>query len=127
MAGTRITTVAAHRYVYARECDGKRRQYGTRWTKLRAFVLERDNHTCVYCQEDRASNPAIILEVDHIDPFALGGEEYAPVNCITSCRRCNRERQYHEKPKEVRDFLLATAARRNRAAGIRDDVLKPRG
>ena len=49
-------------------------------------VLKRDKFTCQYCGR---SAPDVILEIDHIQPVAEGGDN-AIINLITSCRDCNR-------------------------------------
>lgn len=54
--------------------------------KLRFEVFKRDKFTCQYCGK---SAPDVILEVDHINPVAEGGDNDI-MNLITSCRDCNR-------------------------------------
>ena len=49
-------------------------------------VLKRDKFTCQYCGR---SAPDVILEIDHIQPVAEGGDN-SIINLITSCRDCNR-------------------------------------
>lgn len=53
--------------------------------KLRFEVFKRDSFTCQYCGR---SAPDVILEVDHIQPVAEGGENDL-LNLITSCHDCN--------------------------------------
>jgi hypothetical protein len=52
---------------------------------VRFAVLKRDRFTCVYCGK---SPPAVAIEVDHVDPVALGGTDDVG-NLVTSCRDCN--------------------------------------
>lgn len=54
--------------------------------KIRFEVFKRDKFTCQYCGRIA---PDVILEVDHINPIAEGGENDL-LNLITSCRDCNR-------------------------------------
>ena len=54
--------------------------------KVRFEVFKRDNFTCQYCGR---SAPDVILEVDHINPIANGGDNDI-TNLITSCKDCNR-------------------------------------
>ena len=61
---------------------GKRKSLSS---KKRFAILERDNFTCQYCG---ATPPDAVLQVDHITPFALGGDNETD-NLITSCRTCN--------------------------------------
>lgn len=54
--------------------------------KLRFEVFKRDSFTCQYCGR---MAPDVILEVDHINPVANGGENEI-MNLITACFDCNR-------------------------------------
>lgn len=53
---------------------------------IRFEIFKRDSFKCQYCGR---SAPDIILEVDHINPIANGGDD-DPTNLITSCFDCNR-------------------------------------
>lgn len=53
--------------------------------KLRFEVFKRDSFTCQYCGQ---SSPEVILNVDHINPVAKGGNN-SITNLITSCFDCN--------------------------------------
>lgn len=54
--------------------------------KLRFEVFKRDAFTCQYCG---GHPPLIVLEVDHIDPVANGGNNEID-NLVTACFNCNR-------------------------------------
>jgi hypothetical protein len=55
-------------------------------TKKKRFeVFKRDEFTCQYCG---ATPPSAILQVDHIHPVKLGGDNHMD-NLITSCQQCN--------------------------------------
>lgn len=54
--------------------------------KIRFEVFKRDKFTCQYCGR---MSPDVILEVDHMNPVAQGGDNDI-LNLITSCRDCNR-------------------------------------
>lgn len=54
--------------------------------KLRFDVFKRDSFTCQYCGK---MSPDVVLEVDHIKPVAVGGDN-SILNLITSCFECNR-------------------------------------
>lgn len=54
--------------------------------KVRFDVFKRDGFACQYCGN---TPPAVILEVDHIDPVCEGGEDTRD-NLITACFDCNR-------------------------------------
>lgn len=72
--------------------------------KLRFEIFKRDNFTCQYCGK---SAPEVVLEVDHINPVANGGDNDI-LNLVTSCYDCNRgkgareltDNQMLEKQKE---------------------------
>lgn len=52
---------------------------------LRFEVFKRDKFTCQYCGEHA---PTVVLQVDHIQPVAQGGNNDI-LNLITSCFSCN--------------------------------------
>jgi hypothetical protein len=52
---------------------------------VRFEVFKRDSFTCQYCGRKA---PDVVLEVDHINPVANGGENDI-LNLVTSCRDCN--------------------------------------
>lgn len=54
--------------------------------KLRFDVFKRDGFTCQYCGK---TPPSVILEVDHILPVKLNGDDFID-NLITACFDCNR-------------------------------------
>ena len=53
--------------------------------KLRFDVFKRDSFTCQYCG---AKAPDVVLQVDHIEAVANGGDNHI-LNLITSCMDCN--------------------------------------
>lgn len=53
--------------------------------RTRFEVLRRDAHTCQYCGE---TAPNVVLQIDHIIPVALGGDD-KPSNLVTACKDCN--------------------------------------
>jgi HNH endonuclease len=55
---------------------------------LRYDILKRDNFKCRGCGSSPATNPLIILHVDHIIPLSKGGET-TPDNLQTLCSDCN--------------------------------------
>lgn len=60
----------------------KRKSTGKR---LRFEVFKRDSFTCQYCG---SKPPDVVLEIDHIDPVANGGDN-SELNLITACENCN--------------------------------------
>jgi len=53
--------------------------------RTRFEVLRRDEHTCQYCGEKA---PNVTLQIDHVVPVALGGDD-KPSNLVTACKDCN--------------------------------------
>ena len=53
--------------------------------RLRYEILRRDNHACRYCG---AAAPSVKLNVDHVIPTSLGGND-RPENLVTACADCN--------------------------------------
>lgn len=53
---------------------------------LRFEVFKRDAFTCQYCGQ---KPPDVVLQVDHINPVALGGDNDIS-NLVTSCEACNQ-------------------------------------
>jgi hypothetical protein len=56
--------------------------------RLRFLVLRRDNFRCRICGCSPALKPAIVLVVDHVSPWAEGGETEIE-NLQTLCEPCN--------------------------------------
>jgi hypothetical protein len=54
--------------------------------RTRFAVFKRDLFACQYCG---ATPPAVVLEVDHIEPVAEGGSDDEG-NLVTACFDCNR-------------------------------------
>jgi len=57
------------------------------WSKIRAIIFKRDDFTCQYCGQRGGD-----LECDHVHPLSKGGSNEAS-NLVTSCRKCNRQKQ----------------------------------
>jgi len=53
--------------------------------KIRFEVFKRDSFTCQYCGR---MAPDVVLEIDHINPVANGGDNDI-LNLLTSCKECN--------------------------------------
>lgn len=60
----------------------------TDWKRVREVVLTRDCNTCMEC--GKGPLPAGQLDVHHIIPVSLGGEEWALDNLETLCRDCHK-------------------------------------
>lgn len=56
--------------------------------RLRFRVMQRDNFKCCMCGASPATNPEIILHIDHIVPWSHGGETTED-NLQTLCSECN--------------------------------------
>lgn len=60
---------------------------GVNW-RLRFMVMRRDNFKCQNCGRSPATDPSIVLHVDHIKAWANGGETLLE-NLQTLCSKCN--------------------------------------
>ena len=56
--------------------------------RLRFRVLQRDNFKCCACGASPAKDASVELHVDHIMPWAKGGETVLE-NLQTLCSKCN--------------------------------------
>jgi len=56
--------------------------------RLRFTVMRRDNFKCKSCGRSPATDPSIILHVDHLKAWANGGETILE-NLQTLCSKCN--------------------------------------
>lgn len=57
--------------------------------RLRFLVMSRDNFKCCYCGASPAKDPTVVLHIDHIKPWAKGGETEIN-NLQTLCSICNQ-------------------------------------
>ena len=58
----------------------------------REAVFERDKYTCIWCGAKSGNGKAIVLNADHIKPFALFPElRFAIDNGRTLCENCHRK------------------------------------
>ena len=56
----------------------------------RTAVFERDNYTCIWCGARNGNGKSVILNADHIKPFALFPElRFAIDNGRTLCKPCH--------------------------------------
>lgn len=56
--------------------------------RMRFIVMQRDHFKCCACGASPAKDPSVILHVDHIVPWAKGGETSLQ-NLQTLCSKCN--------------------------------------
>ena len=56
--------------------------------RLRFKVMQRDNFKCCMCGASPATDPSVILHIDHIKPWSKGGETVIE-NLQTLCSKCN--------------------------------------
>lgn len=56
--------------------------------RLRFKVMARDNFKCCMCGRSPATDPSVVLHIDHIKPWAKGGETTMD-NLQTLCSKCN--------------------------------------
>lgn len=51
-------------------------------------IMQRDNFKCCMCGASPAKDPSVVLHIDHIVPWAKGGETTFE-NLQTLCSKCN--------------------------------------
>ena len=56
--------------------------------RIRFIVMQRDNFKCCACGASPAKDPSVELHIDHIIPWAKGGETVLQ-NLQTLCSKCN--------------------------------------
>ena len=58
----------------------------------RKAIFERDKYTCIWCRDKAGNGHKVVLNADHIKPFALYPElRFAIDNGRTLCRRCHKK------------------------------------
>ncbi len=84
-----LTNVAIERVSFDTSEMTEGKLYGNQYqngdlkdTKLRSFITNKNNNSCVYCGDDNN------LEVEHIIPKSKGGTN-STKNLTLSCRKCN--------------------------------------
>ncbi|MBF5091299.1 HNH endonuclease [Novosphingobium sp. NBM11] len=84
--------------------------------RLRFEIFKRDEFACQYCG---AHPPQVVLELDHVIPVSLGGEDDAD-NLVTSCFACNRGKSatpLDAVPKSLADKAADVAEREEQLKG----------
>lgn len=87
--------------------------------KIRFDVFKRDAFTCQYCG---GHPPAMVLEVDHIDPVANGGGNDID-NLITACFNCNRGKaatSLNVIPQSLSEKATQVSERESQVQGYHD-------
>jgi len=70
------------------ESSTKHRTSRTINWRIRFIVMKRDNFKCKKCGRSPATDPSIVLHIDHIKAWANGGETILE-NLETLCSKCN--------------------------------------
>ena len=89
-------------YCSKRHADWWQTQICRSWSAVRRDVLERDSYMCRMC----GGSEDDIMDIDHVLPKSLGGDEWNPDNLQVLCRRC------HEA-KTLQDNRLFLAHRKS--------------
>lgn len=86
LAGCSSEQIAAVVRAHEAEAEKRRLEDVRQWDETRAFVLARDNWTCVYCGSPGAN------QCDHVIPRSRGGRSVA-TNLVAACRSCNSSKK----------------------------------
>ncbi len=73
--------------VIPQESDGTRSPRGVS-DRLRFRIMKRDHFKCQKCGRSPATDPTVILHVDHMKPWSKGGKT-SEDNLETLCSKCN--------------------------------------
>jgi len=74
-------------------------------------VLKRDHYSCRICGRNSASDPNLILEVDHIIPYSKGGSDDIS-NLQTLCMYCNRGKGNNENLNKTLEEQIINVLRK---------------
>lgn len=67
----------------------------------RTSVFQRDNYTCIWCGATSGNGKTVILNADHIKPFAFFLEFRFDINNgRTLCKKCHLTTETHGRPKK---------------------------
>lgn len=91
--------------------DTAKRRYVS--SKLKDYVLERDDATCQICGISRKMlddymeglGDYLLLEIDHIEPVVSGGRGDDADNLQVLCWRCNRKKSGSKTNREAADEI----------------------
>jgi hypothetical protein len=74
-----------------KEMAGRKANQGSKWIRRnkRFAIYARDDHRCVYCAADLASEVATL---DHVLACELGGTNHE-TNLVTACLSCNSSKR----------------------------------
>lgn len=79
----------------------RRIRYSKKMADWRIAVFERDDYTCQICSARSCKGKAVILNADHIKPFALYPESRFDItNGRTLCLDCHRKTPTWGRPKK---------------------------
>lgn len=86
--------------------------------RTRFEILRRDGHACQYCG---AKAPDVALQVDHVVPVSLGGDDN-PGNLVAACADCNRGKASIQPDSPLVEGLTERAA--SYAFGMQDKMTR---
>lgn len=73
------------------------------YKEWRKSVFERDNYTCVYCKRRSSKNESLIIQADHIKPFAFFPELRLELsNGQTLCRECHKKTETYGRNSKTK-------------------------
>ena len=91
--------------------------------KMRFEVFKRDGFQCVYCGK---CPPAVVLEVDHIEPKSKGGKNDIN-NYVTACFDCNRGKRdipLHKIPAKIQENIEVIIEKEDQLKEYRKHIAK---
>ncbi len=85
----------------------------TSWQVLRIKVFKKNNHTCVKCGY-KGNAPYSDLIGDHIEPIALGGDEWDINNIQILCQKCNKIKTKEDAKKIAKQRRIEKVHKKNK-------------
>ncbi len=83
--------------------------------KIRFEILKRDDFKCVYCGRGASE---VILEIDHVNPVAVGGDARQE-NLVTACKDCNiGKRDFLLNERQEEKIILANKEKTKRQKSV---------
>lgn len=91
---------------YCSGCKGKTSRKPKYW-----HIFNRDKFRCIYCGKSSIED-GILLHCDHIYPKAKGGDYNSDSNLVTSCSKCNLQKNATIMDKDIIDRIRKTILNR---------------
>ncbi len=97
-----ITGEKCHLWKGGVNTENMKQRRSSDYLNWRKSVFERDNYTCIECEEKSGNGKAVYLEADHIKPFSQFPKLRLDINNgRTLCRDCHKKIGFCGRPKKI--------------------------